>query len=145
MSFNKPCRRQVGYAMIIAGLVTAVVTQAGRSQALKSKAEIDRVAVVEKLTVQDGAVSGEVVNKSPNLLRDVQLLIRYTWLWDDEKKPGKSDPGTSTLYTLPKEIPPGERLPFSFSPSPPLPKIAGGRFETSVAIAAFAEVIQQPK
>jgi hypothetical protein len=47
-------------------------------------------------------------------VRDVQLLIRYTWLWYNETKPGKDDPGTSTYYTLPKEIAPGARLPFSF-------------------------------
>ena len=88
-------------------------------------------------------MSGEVLNKSPNLLRDVQLFIRYTWLWDDEKKPGGSDPSTSTLYTLPKEIPAGGRLPFTFSPAPPLPTGTGGHFETSVNIAGFAEVIPQ--
>ena len=139
--FNHPRRHQVGYALLIFGLVTTATTETGRSQALKSRAEIDRVAVVEKLNIQEGVVSGEVVNKSPNLLRNVQLFIRYTWLWDDERKPGKIDPSTSTLYALPKEIPSGGRLPFTFSPKPPLPKLAGGRFETSVSIAGYAELI----
>jgi hypothetical protein len=46
---------------------------------------------------------------------------------------------------LPKEIPAGGRLPFTYSPSPPLPKAPGGRFETTVAIAGYVEVIPQTK
>ena len=92
-----------------------------------------------------GLVSGEVVNRSPHTARDVQLFIRYTWLWDNETKPGSADPGTSTYYTLAKDIPTGGRLPFSFKPSPSLPNVSGGRFETSVAIAGFSEVIPQSR
>ena len=90
-------------------------------------------------------MAGEIHNRSAHVVREVQLFIRYTWLWDEEFKPGKEDPGTSTYYTLPKEIPAGGRLPFNYSPSPPLPKVSGGRFATTVAIAGYAEVIPQTK
>ena len=141
------CRKQwlVGATPLFAALILAAIAAVGRAQAVKSRPEIDRVAVVDKLTVQESNVSGEILNKSPYLLRDVQLLVRYTWLWDDEKKPGKSDPGTSTLYTLPREIAPGGRLPFTFKPTPPLPRLSGGHFETSVSIAGFAEVFPQTR
>jgi hypothetical protein len=36
-------------------------------------------------------------------------------------------------------------VPFTFKPSPPLTKMAGGHFDTSVAIAGFTEVIPQTK
>ena len=115
------------------------------SQSVRARDEPARIVTIEKITVADSVVSGEVFNRSSNNVRDVQLLIRYTWLWDNETKPGKDDPGTSTYYTLPKEIAPGVRLPFSFKPSPPLPQVTGGHFETSVAIAGFTEVIQQTR
>ena len=133
----------VGATSLIAALVLLATAEVARSQAVKSRPEIDRIAVVEKLAVQEGNVSGEVLNKSSYLLRDVQLSVRYTWLWDDEKKPGKTDPGTSTFYTLSREIAPGGRLPFTFKPAPPLPILSGGHFETSVSIAGFVEVIPQ--
>jgi hypothetical protein len=101
------------------------------------------VLAIEKLSLREEVVAGEVHNRFPHAVRDVQILIRYTWLWDDEFKPGTNDPGTSTYITLPKEIPAGGRLPFAYSPSPPLPKIPGGRFETMVAIGGFTEVIPQ--
>ena len=115
------------------------------SQSVRARDETARIVTIEKITVADSVVSGEVFNRSSNTVRDVQLFIRYTWLSDNETKPGKDDPGTSIYYTLPKEIAPGARLPFSFKPSPPLPQVTGGHFETSVAIAGFAEVIQQTR
>ncbi len=115
------------------------------SQSLRSKEEIGRIVALENVAVQNGTVTGEAHNNSANTLRDVQLFIRYTWLWDNEFHPGSEDPGTSSIYTVPKEIPPGGRLSFTFSPSPPLPKAPGGHFITSVAIAGFTEVIPQTR
>ncbi len=114
-------------------------------QGVRTREEIGRILSIEKLIVADGAVSGEVLNHSANTVRDVQLFIRYTWLWDNETKPGKDDPGTSAYYTLAREIPPGGRLPFNFKPSTPLTKSSNGHFETTVAIAGFAEIISQVK
>ena len=114
-------------------------------QSVKTHEEAGRVLAVEKLVVKDGMVSGEVINRSTRLVRDVQLFIRYTWLWDAEMKPGKQDPGSSTYYSLQKELTPGGRLPFTFQPSPPLAKFGGGRYETSVSIAGYTEVIPQGK
>jgi hypothetical protein len=114
-------------------------------QNVRTREDGARILTIEKIAVADGVVTGEVLNRSLNTLRDAQLLIRYTWLWEHETKPGKEDPSTSTYYTLPKEIPPGGRLPFTYKPSPPLPKVSGGHFETSVAIAGFTEVVPQTK
>jgi hypothetical protein len=136
----------IGAALVLltAIFVPRLVDLAG-AQAIRSQEEIARTITIEKLSVQDGAVAGEVKNLSLYAVRDVQLFIRYTWLWDDERNPGKVDPGTSAYYMLPKEISPGGRLPFNFSPAPPLPKVTGGHFETSVSVAGFAEIIPQAK
>ena len=134
--------RHLLVSLLTVALVVVAIAQTAFSQAVKSSTELEKIAIIEKLTVRDGVVSGEVVNRSANRLRDVQLFVRYTWLWDDEMKPGKVDPGTSTFYTLTQEIVPKGRLPFTFTPSPPLPRIAGGHFETSVTIAGFAQVIE---
>jgi len=131
-----------GILMWSALFATLLAYPAG-SQTVRERSEIASILAIEKLSVQDGVVAGEIHNRSPHMVRDVQLLIRYTWLWDEEFKPGKDDPGTSIYYALPKEIPPGGRLQFTYSPSPPLPKASAGRFETTVAVAGYSEVIPQ--
>lgn len=137
-------RLSVCTVVCFALIATLLVCPVG-SQTVRGRGEIAAVLAIEKLSVQEGAVSGEIYNRTSHAIRDVQLFIRYTWLWDEEFKPGKDDPGTSIYYTLPKELPAGGRLPFTFSPSPALPKASGGRFETTVAIAGYAEVIPQAK
>lgn len=135
--------RRIGvFAAMLAFALTALPAPV-RSQKIRSDEETARILAIEKFASQDGQVTGEVRNKSSHAVRDVQLFIRYTWLWDDERHPGKIDPGTSTYYTLNETIQSGEKITFTYKPSPPLPKIAGGRFETSVKIAGFTEIIPQ--
>jgi hypothetical protein len=64
--------------------------------------------------IENGEVSGEVVNNSSDTLRDVVLEIRYSWLWTDEYHPGKDDPGRTVYYTASKEIPPGGSARFEY-------------------------------
>ena len=131
-------------ALVSAGLLA--FASVASAQSVRGRDEASRILTVEKFTAStDGEVSGQVINHSNHTMRDVQLFIRYTWLWDNETKPGKDDPGTSTYYTLPKEIPPGGSAALNFKPSTPLTKAAGGHFETSVAVAGFTEVIPQSK
>ena len=137
--------RLFGGALIWSALIAVLFVDSAGSQTVRERAEIAAVLAIEKLSVQEGVVSGEIYNRSSHTIRDVQLFIRHTWLWGEEFKPGKDDPGTAIYFTLPKEIPPGGRLPFTYSPSPPLPKASGGQFETTAAIAGFAEVIPQTK
>jgi hypothetical protein len=118
-------------------LVTASATQRALARDVRTREEAARILEIENATVTDSAVSGDVVNRSRNTVRDVQLLIRHIWLWDD--------PSTSAYYKLEKDIPPGSRVPFTYQPAIPLPKMAGGHFVTTVAIGGFAELILQSR
>ena len=97
-------------------LVTASATQRALARDVRTREEAARILEIENATVTDSAVSGDVVNRSRNTGRDVQLLIRHIWLWDRETKPGTNDPSTSAYYKLEKDIPPGSRVPFTYQP-----------------------------
>jgi hypothetical protein len=140
----RPTLKCLTVIAVLLGAGFLILTPAASAQSVRGREEASRVLTVEKVAINNGEVSGEVFNHSTHIVRDVQLFIRHTWLWDNETKPGKDDPGTSVYYTLPKEIPPGGRAPFNFKPAVPLTN-AGGRFETSVAVAGFTEVIPQSK
>jgi hypothetical protein len=126
-------------------IITASATERALAQDVRTREEAARILEIENTTVTDSAVSGDVVNRSRNTVRDVQLLIRHIWLWDRETKPGINDPSTSVYYKLEKDIPPGSRVPFTYQPATPLPKMAGGHFVTTVAIGGFAELILQSR
>ncbi|HEY7556271.1 MAG TPA: hypothetical protein VIH18_15830 [Candidatus Binatia bacterium] len=136
--------RLIGVGTTVLALAIASLPSVAQSQRVRSGEETARILAIEKLAVYEGVVTGEVRNKSNHAVRDVQLFVRYTWLWEDERNPGKTDPGTSTYHALKETIQPGGQMTFVYTPSPPLPKIAGGRFDTSVTIAGFTEIIPQP-
>ena len=142
---NHDRRRAIRLGIFVTVVILALIWLGASAQAQKvrSEEETARILALEKVTVRDGVVSGEVRNKANHPVRDVQLFVRYTWLWDDERNPGNIDPGTSTYYALKETIQSGEKIDFIYKPSPPLPKIAGGRFEASVKIAGFTEIIPQ--
>lgn len=138
--------RQTAVLMILGavllGVILALWPQPSFAQTVSSREQAGRVLTIDKVTVQDGTVRGEIRNLSKYTVRDVQLFIRYSWLWTNERHPGKDDPGAAFYPTLSGEIPPGGSMPFKFTPSPPLAKQrTDGKFEgPSVSIAGFAQV-----
>ena len=96
--------------------------------------------LVRHLAIRGDVVSGELVNTSNHLVRDVRLLVTHTWHWDAERAPGADSPGRASYHTIPESIPPGGRLSFDVEPTPPLPARADGRFEPSVEIVGFTEI-----
>jgi hypothetical protein len=130
-------------ALIWLGSLVIALPNLAISQTVLTKQEASRVLVLSNVSAQEGVVSGEIRNNSSNIVRDVQLLIRYEWLWKNEFHPGKDDPGSSVYYNVPGEIPPGGTARFQYTPNPPLPKRTDGSFQISVSVAGFTEVIPQ--
>ena len=129
----------VGAALSV---VSGMESRLAISATLLSPDNVVQAVIVPNVTVQEGTVSGELVNKSSRPLRDVQLLIRYTWLWNNEFHPGKDDPGMAVYYTVEQEIPPGGTASFTYKPSFPSPSRSDGHFETTVSVAGFSEIIR---
>ena len=101
--------------------------------------EIDQTVVISGLTVGEGAVSGTVVNKSSATLREVGLLLRQTWLWNDDLHPGADSPGRTLPFTLGGDVAPHASAPFTFQ-IPPLPQRSDGQFVTTIDVSGFTEV-----
>ena len=116
------------------------------AQNVASQEQAASVLAIDNVTVQDGTVTGQIRNHSKNTVRDVQLFIRYNWLWTNERHPGKDSPSAAFYPTMTGEIAPGGSMPFKFTPSPALPKRSGGKFLTpTVSVAGFTQVIQQSR
>jgi len=134
------------FISLLGGLILLFLLKSSFAQTVASQNQTGSVVTIENLSAQDGGVSGAIRNKSPNTVRDVQLFIRYTFLWKNEFHPGKESPSAAFYPTVSGDIAPGGSLPFQFTPSPALPKRSDGRFEQpSVSIAGFTQVIQQKR
>jgi hypothetical protein len=132
---------------LLLGVVLAPWPKPSFSQTVLSQQQAGSVLGVEKVAAQsDGTVTGEIRNMSKNTVRDVQLFIRYTWLWSNEFHPGKDSPSAAFYPTVSGDIAPGGSMPFKFTPTPPLPKRSGGKFaQPIVSVAGFTQVIPQSR
>jgi hypothetical protein len=133
------CR--IGTIGALALSLMAAVTPAGAARdAVVSSTTAATSVVIEDLRVSDGSVSGTVVNRSSNALRDVRLLFRFAWLWANERSPGRDNPSRSDFYTVAGEIAPGGSLPFTYTPRTPLPRRNDGSFDISAQVVSFTEI-----
>lgn len=123
-------------------LATGLPLKDGTAATLLSREKASEIVTLRGVVIKNGDVSGELVNQSRYPVRDVDLLIRHTWLWKKEFQPGQDDPGTAVYYTVQQTIPPGQSARFTYKPSSPLPSRGDGSYETTVSIAGFTQVYQ---
>lgn len=130
----------VGIAIL--GVVTAAAApgQGSEQPEITTAGQVADAIAIEDLAVRDGAVTGTLVNQTGRMIREVKLLVRYTWLWNNERAPQRDNPGRSYYTTVTGEIPPHGKLAFAYRPDPPLAKRTDGRFQPSVQVVGFTEV-----
>ena len=128
-------------AATVAGLALLLFAAEPEAQRILSPEEAARVVAVKNLKATSTEVSGEIVNNTPHIIRDVEVLIQYHWLWANDFKPGQESPGTSAIVKLDKELQPGQSATFRHVPKPPLSDRKDGRFEPEVVIAGFTTVV----
>lgn len=107
-----------------------------------SNREGTEAVTVHDVTAKDGIVSGVVVNNTGHKLENVELLIRYDWLWNNEVLPGEDNPGRAMVHRLPA-VPPAGEIPFSYQPESPLPERSDGHFSISVKVIGYTEVTKR--
>jgi hypothetical protein len=101
---------------------------------------VSQLVALRDVSVNGGDISGVIVNTSGRPVRDVELLIRYDWLWNNEFRPKDDNPSRAVYYTVPGEIPPGGQARFTYRVDPPLPSRADGQFRTSAEVVGLVEV-----
>jgi hypothetical protein len=109
---------------------------------LTPEAAAQRVEI-RNLEHQGNTISGEITNRSRHPLRNVELLVQYHWLWNNEFKPGDEPQGKAVYVTVEKELAPGESAKFSVPVEVPSGAHANGYYATEVTLSGFTEVIPQ--
>lgn len=104
----------------------------------------DAISIVD-LRTTNSLIEGSLVNNSDLEVKDVHLLVNHSFLWKNERNPGRNNPSRTEYYKVLKPIPPGATMAFEHHLDPPLPKRNDGRFVTSVEVTSFAEVGTRPQ
>jgi len=121
------------------GILSLPLHGATATAAVVSSSEAGRTIVINDLAVQDGSVSGTIVNKSSATVREVKLLLQQSWQWKDERHPGTDSPGRTLPFTLGGDVAPNTSARFTFQ-TPRLPQRSDGQFVTTMDVISFSEV-----
>ena len=113
------------------------------AQTVLTEDTASRALALKEVEVRPEKISGVITNNTPHTVRDIELLVQYHWLWQNERDPGQNPPGRSVTVKLDGDLRPGGSLPFDFKPSTSLPVRSDGRFMPEVDIAAFTTVVPQ--
>jgi hypothetical protein len=125
---------------VIAALFFSFCVDSATAQRLLSPEEAKAVAIKD-LKANASEVSGVIVNNTLHTIREIEVLIQYHWLWENEFKPGLESPGRVASLKLDKDLLPGASTTFRYVPNPPLPNRQDGRFDPEVVVAGFTMVI----
>ena len=126
------------FAALLGVLILPLHSATARA-AVVPASEAAQTIVINDLRVQEGSVSGTIVNKSAATVHGVELLLRQTWMWNNERHPGTYSPGRTLPFTLGGDVAPNASAPFTFN-TPPLAHRSDGRFVTTMDVIGFSEV-----
>lgn len=129
--------------LLFSAVLVAGVPAKSMAVSVMTPEQVSEVLSLEKLRVERSEISGVVTNRTPHTIRDVQLMVKYHWLWRDERDPGQNPPGTMVMVDLKQPLAPGESRSFSYTPDFSLPSRDDGYFMPEVNVAAFTTVVEQ--
>ena len=127
------------YLQTLLAALALITLGAGLEKGLSAQQADDSITLVtvHDLVLEEGKASGTLRNHSDLFVSDVRLLLRFTWHWRNERRPGKNNPGRAAYYTVPTEIPPQGEITFFLEPDPPLAKRRDGRFALSGEVVSY--------
>lgn len=124
----------MGLACMV-GCLSAVATES----VLVAPTELATAVAVRDVRLEDGELTGVVVNNSPHRVEDLTLSVSYAWHWRDATDPGSNNPGWNSREPLYVSLEPGATARFEIDAERPLPVRADGRIEPQVAVVSFTQ------
>ena len=121
------------------GALIAALSAPCGADTVVSAANMTNALTIENLQMNDGAVNGEIVNRTQHRLENIELRVTYDWLWRNEFKPGDVSPAWTTTFRAPATLAPGEKYEFHYAPEQPLTARDDGRFSPSVGVVSYTE------
>ena len=85
-------------------------------------------------------VQGVVINRTDAIAKDVVLLVRYEWLWLNERNPGEDTMSFGDTTTIAGDIPPGGTAGFAYMPTRYLPNRQDGYYRIEVSVQSFRKL-----
>ena len=98
---------------------------------------IERAVTFLYEVADDGTIEGELLNTTAQRVTDVQVLVRYSWVWARESNAERDDPSWANTFTFPVDLRPGDSSPLSIPPLRTLEPRDDGKFLISAKVMGY--------
>lgn len=87
--------------------------------------------------LDDGTIEGELLNTTAQRVSDIEVLVRYSWVWARESNKDREDLSWANTFTFPVSLKPGDTSPLSIPPLRPMPARDDGKFLISAKVMGY--------
>ncbi len=134
IAFAAAVRAAIGGVALLGCTLTTL--NAGAA-VLVNEPAIEEAVEVSDTAIRDSGLRSVIKNKSENRIDAVNLVVRYDWVWKDERNPGDNNPGWVEFVTLNEDLQPGDTTTFTYNPDRTLPQREDGWFMPRVEVVGF--------
>ena len=120
-----------------ASIATSFLVSDAYAEKIVSESRLEKAVSVMHEIQPDGDIQGFVRNNSEQKIKDVELLVKYSFVWSspDQQKP--DNPSMAEYVTLKTELSPGEFMPFEYALGRTLEARDDGTYIPSVRVVAM--------
>ncbi len=119
--------------------VCAVQVSPCRAADVVQGSQLSATTTVEDVVDSAERMSGRISNHGQQRIDNVQLLVSYAWLWNDDRRSDDASPGWAEFHTLPIALAAGETASFSFAHEHSRPARDDGQLLTTVKVVGLTE------
>ena len=98
---------------------------------------IERAVTFLYEVAENGTIEGELLNTTAQRVTDVQVLVRYSWVWARESNIERDDPSWANTFTFPVDLKPGDSSPLSIPALRPIELRDDGKFLISAKVMGY--------
>ena len=124
----------IGLALIF---FAPVVAQEIVNEQVLHQRSIERAVTFLYEVSENGTIEGELLNTTAQRVTDVQVLVRYAWVWARESTLEREDPSWANTFTFPVDLKPGDTTPLSIPPLRELTVRDDGKFLISAKVMGY--------
>ena len=139
MVFSLAMKTRPKRTLLCAGLLSSslALAHAQSGPTVVQEPTIRQQVEVRDVIAAPERVQGLVVNHTDAILRNVVLLVRYDWLWLNERNPGEDTMSFAETTPIAGDIPSGGSAGFAYMPTRMLPNRQDGYYKIDVSVQSF--------
>ena len=109
---------------------------ASANQVLEQR-QIERSVALLFEVVDGGIIEGELINTTSQRVSDIEVLVRYSWVWHRDGAAKDDDPSWSNSFTFPIDLAPGESSPLTIPPLKPIVERDDGHYVINAKVMGY--------